>query len=748
MELKAFIEKTQITEKIKEKSFSLVTGIAVFIIIMLVLYQGDNIGLSDNGDYPRFAYRNYIMPLEKSEHPFYYYYDKYEMNLEKGIFEVNMDGGNPYNSPHFIFLQLSKIVSIINNYFAQNLMNEYFVSSLAIIYILIYSVSIALIMDSIKNRSLLQKLSIGALMLIVLCDQGYTLYFNSFYGEAAQMVLSLFLLGVLLKILEKKGGRVWIIIYYLAVIILSGSKFTNIPIGILFGIIGLMFMGLTKDRLFWILNIGGFITTCFAVWMMINSIPVWMDDVTNYQAVFFGVLRNSDTPEADLEALGVDKKYAAIADTHGYLGGGYPINIYDEEFKNNFYPNVSKFKLLKFYIERPERFWEKLEISAKNSTYISPPYLANYGPQKDRMEFAHRFELWSKLRMILKFDNLSVIIMYFVAAGLILIIEMIRWFFYREKRMDVFIILLLWLTIIAGSGINLVIPVIGNGEADLAKHMFGFIHYFDMLAIGIWAWVGNEIRKNPIYIKVCIVVIALVLIFTFLTGLIQNKYLKPDTGAYIKYGSFEGQELVWQIIDNNNNELLLLSANIISKGQYDTGFKAEDEERKEFGSNLWEGSDIRRWLNGPFLDEIVEKEGDNQVFSEITSYLSIKDKSRSEKGRRPLYWTYVPEAVDWESEEALQKINYDRVFLLEGSELKKYVVNNNLEHRREDDYWLRTPMTSNGSMVRYVAEDGNIFHKDAKVKDMGILPAMRIEYPKEYIGEGTIKEPFEIISIR
>lgn len=727
----------------------------MFIVIVMasfILFYGPNIGLSDNGDYPRFAKSNFIYSLEDSKYPFYYFYEQYRMdvtegsffNTLKGSFETNKEGGNPYYSPHFIFIQLSKILNFIANKLTDNALTHYNINKLASLYIFLYAISLGLILQYLKDRNIFQKIFASLLLLIVFCDQGYLLYFNSFYGEPAQLVLSMLTIGLALQIMSKKGGRLLIICYFGCVFLLAGSKFTNIPIGILFGMIGLLFIGLNEDKLFKWITLTSFIGAAIGIYLLSQTIPKWMDDVTNYQAVFFGVLKNSETPEEDLQYLGIDKKYVILKNTHGYMGSNYPINIYTDAFREDFYAKVSKVQLLKFYLSHPKRFIEKLDVSAKNSGYISPPYLGHYGVDKPRFEFAKRFDFWGSLRLFLQFDRLWMIIVYLTAALAVLIIETIRWRKYSKKNLEHLILLILWLSIIASTAIHFVIPIIGNGEADLAKHMFGFIHYFDLMVIIIWFWLFNECAKNKRILKLTIGVLLFTVTVIAYANIYQKPYKQLDIGAYVVYGHYQNKPMIWQVIHTDDQSILLFSKEVITKMPYDKIDDSSNDQRQIFGSNLWTSSDIRSWLNGPFIEE-TGVEPSHILDTEHINYLSIEDEALKEKGSHPLYWTFVPSVVDWNDEEAYNNKIKDKIFLLDGSEVYFYLSLNGLAINKEEPYWLRTPMASSPSMVRYVGTDGYVLHKDAVNTEIGIAPALRLNKNIERIkGEGTLKHPFVI----
>lgn len=206
-------------------------------------------------------------------------------------------------------------------------------------------------------------------------------------------------------------------------------------------------------------------------------------------------------------------------------------------------------------------------------------------------------------------------------------------------------------------------------------------------------------------------------------------------------GAFRDKDLLWQIIDINEDSLLLLSHEVITKMPYDDGNQAQDELRKKYGSNEWSDSYVREWLNGPFKKEL----GIEPLETEHRNYVAEADKDLKEKGMHPLYWSFIPSATDWRDEEAYYYTIKDKIFLLDGFELNTYLIHNHLDYKKKTAYWLRTPMTGSSSLVRYMGTDGFVLHKDAVSEDVGILPALRISRTLRQIeGKGTTKEPFII----
>jgi len=188
---------------------------------------------------------------------------------------------------------------------------------------------------------------------------------------------------------------------------------------------------------------------------------------------------------------------------------------------------------------------------------------------------------------------------------------------------------------------------------------------------------------------------------------------------------------------------LLWCDNIVEYMEYDN----EDEANKEniHGSNSWMESDVRKWLNTEFKNSFNEKEAsliNNAVNKNVLSYDNIEKRAG---GNKPFYWnpitSYVSQNYDTD---AYYDYSSESIFLLDVYQLQKYVYENNLDFKKDERYWLRTPYYSSISMVRIVEKDGFVYHKDANVK-AAIIPAIYIN--KNFSiksGDGTNFNPIII----
>lgn len=68
-------------------------------------------------------------------------------------------------------------------------------------------------------------------------------------------------------------------------------------------------------------------------------------------------------------------------------------------------------------------------------------------------------------------------------------------------------------------------------------------------------------------------------------------FQKFSVGASVPYGSWEGKELTWRVLEEKGNMRLLICDGIVSVGAY----------QQLYVDTYWENASLRKWLNQEFL---------------------------------------------------------------------------------------------------------------------------------------------------
>ena len=134
----------------------------------------------------------------------------------------------------------------------------------------------------------------------------------------------------------------------------------------------------------------------------------------------------------------------------------------------------------------------------------------------------------------------------------------------------------------------------------------------------------------------------------------NSKYRKLNVGDRFGFGCYQEVPLSWKVIKKQNNDLMVISDEIICKRRF----------HKDNSSNKWDISEIRSWLNEDFFYDAFD-EGEREL---------IKTTRNMTKG-----------CAD----------TYDKIFLLSKEESDELLLAGNNSLRVKDWWWLRSPGGNN-----------------------------------------------------
>ena len=182
--------------------FPVIGAVIVFIVSFCVLYLGDNVGLSDNGDFRRVLLTNNIEYKDSDNH-YYLFKENYRMKLVGkdslgtalwSAWQTNNEE-EIYKSPHFLIIKLSKVMNVIANAITNKPLTDYHIAYMAVLYIFMLSVAAWAIFAFFSEARLRTQIAVFVVFIFMFCDAGYLLYFNSFYGEPLQYTSLMLLIG-------------------------------------------------------------------------------------------------------------------------------------------------------------------------------------------------------------------------------------------------------------------------------------------------------------------------------------------------------------------------------------------------------------------------------------------------------------------------------------------------------------------------------------------------------------------------
>lgn len=261
-------------------------------------------------------------------------------------------------------------------------------------------------------------------------------------------------------------------------------------------------------------------------------------------------------------------------------------------------------------------------------------------------------------------------------------------------------------------------------------------------------------------------------------------------GEYIKLGKYNGKDIVWRCVGEDENGKLMLADNIIDMLPYDA--KTNDNNRSKShsrnynrdnrGSNYWKDSNMRSWLNSTAVAGEVkwlcgnppregsvngnaydQKAGFLNDFSkaEIAAMKNVTQRSivsRPEynlgfhdgEGHSDLEFNRDIENVANNFNSAYAENSTEKVFLLDVKQVNTvwknygnyYIARN--EQGMAWPYWLRTPYSSCNHLMRYVESSGSIERHYPMTDYMGVRPAfyLDLDYYVTTSGDGSASNPY------
>ena len=705
-------------------------------IMLSILFFGHNVGMSDQSDFGR------VMDASSLAHYVhdraFVFIDRYTIILEPASLLSNAfrilfsdEGIENYPSIHLLFVRLSVVINLVMNRITGAPLDIYRIGILGAMMASIYAMLIYWLFRQINLKNpMLDILAKFAILLIAL-DIGYVAYFNSFYSESVQIVAFMMMIVSGIRIFKghtSPPAFVWLV---LAALFFGWSKFVNIPIAFLLIAAFAVIMVLAVDAEYRLRRAASVILIAFIglapLMMVYSAIPDWMEIDTNYNAVFFGIVKDldDDTARSHLEALGLPPEMAAFASTNRYVDGAAPAFLemgFEEEFSK-----ISKLNLLLFYMQHPAKLWENVQMSIAHSGMIQPWYIANYGHQAERLTLSERFSVWSWLRARMAFDTMwgNAVLWLAFAAGFL--IKAMAYLSHNGRRLA-FILLL---AIMFSAAYSLVVQIIANGEADLAKHMFVYIQFVDfalaVLLVGLLLHIDEhrkilaeliELKNLPRFAVpiACIVIISMPLPISAVRSIWPisiTPIAEASIADTVAFGEFDGQELLWLIIDETENTQTLLALQNVAHMQFDSD-----------NSSFWPDSDIRQWLNDYFLYTAFDGSIERIVQSERDLILSIRTRELAAAGDRDFYAFHIPRYAFRGADRAYSMPAADMV-RLPGADTMQSLLDMGQEHRIRGGFWLELPRFLDGEMPRYVTNDGFLTMRDAK-NIGGVRPVITI----------------------
>ncbi len=454
--------------------------ITVLILIMIigtfVLFVKPIIGIADNGDFYRIISQNGLYHLSNNDNDIMFGY----FNREYGIYKYASETTGALFSTQSIFIKLAVyIAKIFNNN------NVFDIRFLSVIFLSLHAVAGYLLVKVFTKdiKTLKFKYLIVIIYTFIFCDTAYISYFNSFYGEGVIIACFLLSVAILLYMIKfNKINLVNLILFSIICLLFFGAKQQLAPIGVLAAILVIRIGTVNKSKHIKIISIVIGILFIVSAGLLYKSIKGDFDYMNRFHAMTRGSLMNGEDPEMVLENFGIDGSYSLLEGENFYKKVP-SINPNDERLKENFYENYSIPSLFIYYLKHPKEFKSILKVGIKNAYTIKPESMGNYEKSEGKPYGAksYFFSGWSGVKDKSLFKTSGFMILFLIIYFLCsfksykksLNTKDVNGCLFEEAYLYIFL---------AGFS-QIIISVVGAGDADIAKHEFLYNLTFDLMVI-------------------------------------------------------------------------------------------------------------------------------------------------------------------------------------------------------------------------------------------------------------------------
>lgn len=468
-------------------------------IVLYVLFKYPQPGVADQGDFDRVMFVSGLQLTDqnKSDPNFKRFYDYTVTDYKIKNYSISGFAITLFSTS---MGYLITFIGFICKILGQNIFKTgYLAAAYAVLYI--FAIAVIIKYMNLKSKAVMAVFSL--LSLFVLLDGSYLLWFNSLYGEPMMSVtlllyISSWLYYLYYKNVLKSDAKLFrrIIFIFVAAFFLIGSKMQ--VISALPAILAMHGWLLWENRhnisRRQLVAAGIFLCILILYPLQISKMNGPISKDTQYNSVFYGVLKDSKNPRQDLADMGLNPDMAVEAGKHAYLAEKEYVKYIPrtEITEKEFYSKMTNGKLIKFYITHPGRLIQGMEYTAGHAFYTSTSlgkYQREYS-EKPVREF-NRFTYWSQFRETLMPKKLIFI------GGLYFVIFLISLLTYIKNKGNKEIrdkIYLLWMIMFVGL-IQFPMPYMGNGQADTAKQLYLFNYVFDILLVISFCWCFDKLTK-------------------------------------------------------------------------------------------------------------------------------------------------------------------------------------------------------------------------------------------------------------
>lgn len=360
---------------------------AVGIIVFQVLVPPP-IGLADNGDFGKITGKfNLRVPYDPSAPGSAYVHLRYEFAPES-----HWRGG--FHSSETLLVQ---VAVQLNRLITRD--GSFDIRSIGVLHAFLFLVAFAFLAPLAGGLRLALQAALLALAILFFCDAMYSMYYSSFYMDAAAFVF--LLLALVFFVRAVRSGKhgpadAWLAVLFSVLTVTAKTQHALLAIPLLIFV-------LWKRRAMWprrellasalaAASIAG-----GAVYSLIQGSPPGYANPCLFNMIFARLLPSAEDPTAELASLGLDESYLRCMGMDSYVSDS---PMHDDFWAKEFLRKTSFLRLARFYIGHPGRALSVAGMALEEAARQRPDTLGNYDKSAGRPpnSQSNAFAIWSAVK--------------------------------------------------------------------------------------------------------------------------------------------------------------------------------------------------------------------------------------------------------------------------------------------------------------------------------------------------------------
>lgn len=345
---------------------------------------------------------------------------------------------------------------------------------MGLVYYVFYLGAIYLLTLAVTNSNKRKNVDyvIALIVVFMFADSSLTLYFNSFFAEPVMIIAMMYITASLLLLMKKHFARSWymLAVYFLASLALVTVKQQNAPLALSLVVVTIGIYFVYRNKLYRLLipiSCLILLGSGIATYVMITD---QFSNINSYQSMTRGVMLKEQDPGNSLEKGGISRQYGLLKGdiyTQTYAA----TSIKSKNITKDFIPKYNFAWILKYYLTHEQQFNEMLDVAARDGYLVQIKAVGDFTKKSgakphQQVQYFTLYGAMMKAFFPKKFAFYMTLCVVLVALYIVIFIISVK-SNEMESAIKVFMVIG-YTTMVIGTFIT---AVVGDGDADLAKHL-------------------------------------------------------------------------------------------------------------------------------------------------------------------------------------------------------------------------------------------------------------------------------------